>query len=248
MCAMCARRPSSAFIVSRVVTQLPPNPQVVRVDVQGMREAEIRRGLGQRDQDLPRRHREARHDVVEAGDVAAARLPRLHPARIDGLDPVALRRAQEPGDDVPELFELAGPQAIQDELVVAGQDEEPLVDHGSVLELLVGVAGPQRRHGRVEHRRVAQARVAVSGGERGRRAAHDPRARVGGAADRRGLAVILMPHTFLPVAGSQAMNSPRFPPRPGEHQHVRAHVRARRRCTSPRRPRSSCRCCWCPRR
>ena len=79
-------------------------------------------------------------------------------------------------------------------VVVAHQDVKALVDAGRVLELLVGVAGAERRNGGVEGGRVAHAGVLVAGGERAGDAAHRAAVRVGRAVQHFGFAFFLGPH------------------------------------------------------
>src|SRR5262249_59308960 len=63
------------------------------------------------------------------------------------LDAIALCRRQQPGDEGPEFLRLVGSDLVEDVMIVAEQEEEALVDNGRIVELLVGVAGAERRGG-----------------------------------------------------------------------------------------------------
>src|SRR5207245_1670011 len=65
---------------------------------------------------------------------------------------------------------------------------------GSVVKFFVSVPRSQRRDGRIESRRVAEAGVEIAGGERAGHTAGRAGTRQGRAANRRGLALVLRPH------------------------------------------------------
>src|SRR5262249_17524677 len=163
------------------------------VDVDRVRQAEVRGGLGEGGDDLPRRHVEHLDGTVEAGDVAAALLPDLDAAGVDQLHAVALGGTQQPGGVGAQAVHVVRRDLAQDVVVVAEEDQETLVDDGRVVELLVGVAGSQGRDGGVERGGVAEAGVEVAGGEGAGHAAGGAGARQRRAADDRGLALVLRP-------------------------------------------------------
>ena len=65
MWVRCPRWPSSSFIVSSVVVQLPGRPRLLAVDVHGVRQAQLVDRPGDRPDDLPRRHAEVVDRRVE---------------------------------------------------------------------------------------------------------------------------------------------------------------------------------------
>ena len=79
--------------------------EVVAVDVDRVRQAELVHRAGDRVEHLPRR--DAGDVVVERGDVAVAVLPALDAARVDELDAVAARRLEPPGDRVAHARRVA---------------------------------------------------------------------------------------------------------------------------------------------
>ena len=150
------------------------DPEVVGVNVDGMGQPELVHGSADRLEHLARRHLEAFDLVVERVDVAVALLPQLHPAGIHELHPIATGGVEPPRHRVldPVPARPHGPARLPDQLeqhlVVAHQDQERLVDHRRVAQLGEHVARGQRRGGRLDDRGVAEQRVPIAGGERGR--------------------------------------------------------------------------------
>ena len=94
-------------------------------------------------------------------DLAHVALPQLHTARIDDLDRVALRRAQQPRHIVARALVLpVGDLALQVR-VVAHQDETAGIDDRRIVELRVRVPRAHRRRRR--HRRLSCTQVQRSG-------------------------------------------------------------------------------------
>ena len=149
--------------------------EVVAVQVQRVRQAQLIDDLGQAGDDLRRR------DLAVAGDRLVqllgvlAPLPGRDAAGVDRLDAVDLGRPDEPGDDVLGPLELAGFQQVEDDLVVGHQQAAGLVDDRRVAQLFVRVLGGEDRHRRLDDGGVAHAGVEVAGGEGGRRRPADAR-------------------------------------------------------------------------
>src|SRR5439155_19550043 len=85
---------------------VPGQAEVVAVDVDRMRQAEVHDGLGEVPDDLPRRAVERGNGVVEAGDVAAAFFPHFDAAGVDQLYRVSLGGGEQPGRERLEFFRL----------------------------------------------------------------------------------------------------------------------------------------------
>ena len=142
--------------------------EVIAVDMDRVREPERVGGVGERLQDRARGHCPAGDGIVETGDVSLPALPRLDPTRIHDLHRIAAGGAEEPGGIVPHAVALAALDLAEQVLVVPHEHEDPAVHAGRVVQLRVAVPREQGCHCRVERGGVAQARVAVTGGE-GRR-------------------------------------------------------------------------------
>ena len=97
-------------------------------------------------------------------------LKALIPPGIDDLDRQRLGRVQRPGDVVADRVR---PGAVlhqpEKQVVIAEQDIGAFVQQRHVGHLLVGLAGVDRQHRRLERHGVAHAGIGVAGGE-GRRA------------------------------------------------------------------------------
>ncbi len=78
---------------------------------------------------------------------------------------------EQPRQEVIEPFGFVRGDLLKSILIVAHQDEEPFVNDGRVMELLVRVSRTQRRNRCIKHRRVAHACVKITRDERGRRGA-----------------------------------------------------------------------------
>ena len=156
--------------------------EVQAVKVHRVRQAQFVDRPRQARQDRPGGDPEMFNLVVDRDNIPRPLLPALDAARVDDLDPVPLRRAEQPGDGVAHRVGPPLPDPIHQEMVVPHQDEERLVDQRRVGELVVGVPRRERRDRGVERGRVTEPRVQISGRERRRRAADRPRP--GGASDR----------------------------------------------------------------
>ncbi len=142
---------------------------VVAVDVDRMGQPELVHRPADRLQHLARGHAEARHLVIERVDVAVVLLEDLYSAGIDELHPVGARRLQPPRHRVAQVLgrDPAGTtDQLEDDLVVAEQDQEQRIDQRRVAQLREHVTRRQRRHGRLDDRRVPKQRIAVAGDER----------------------------------------------------------------------------------
>ena len=169
--------------------------EIVAVDVDRVRQPQLVDGARDLFDDLPRRDAEVRDVLVQAVHVAARQLlPDLDAAGIDDLRREAFGRSQQPGDERSQPLRLVALDRLHDVVVVAHEDEEPLVDAGRVVELFVDVPRGQRRDRGVEGRGVAHAGVLVAGGKRAGDAAHRSAARARRADDLFGLALLLGPH------------------------------------------------------
>ncbi len=104
------------------------HPQVVRVEVQGVRQPEAVDDLGQRRDDLRGRDVPVALDRVEEAPGVLAPLPGGHAAGVHGLDPVGLRGPDQPGHDVAGALHLPRFQEIHDDLVVGHEEEARLVE------------------------------------------------------------------------------------------------------------------------
>ncbi len=155
------------------------------MDVDGMRQSQSRARRGEFANDLTRCHIEMVDDLVEIGDVAGSvLLPDFDATGVDDLHAVSLGGSQQPGDECIESITISRLDRLHDEMIVAHQHEESLVDAGRVGEFFVGMSSGEGRDGGVKSRGVAHAEVAVTGREgawdtaecaamRARRAFHD---------------------------------------------------------------------------
>src|SRR5207245_10473362 len=98
--------------------------EVVAVDVYGVRQAQIRRRLRERGNDLPRRDVEHVHGAIQPADVSASLLPDFYAAGVYELHAVTLRRRQQPGGVRPQLFRLVGGDLSHGVVIIPEQDEE----------------------------------------------------------------------------------------------------------------------------
>ncbi len=145
------------------------NAEVVAVDMQRMRHAELVHRSRQRPDDRARRHAVMRHGIVDA-ERAAIELEGADAAGIDHLDRMGGGRPDHPGDVVVDLaLRGATRQPPQQELVIPQHDVGALVEDGDVGHLHMGRARVRRHHRRLEGGGIAHRRIAVAGGEgRGR--------------------------------------------------------------------------------
>src|SRR5688572_8971369 len=94
-----------------------------------VRQRQLIRRSGQLANDLPRRDVEGIHWVIDRVDIAAgARLPDFDAAWIDQLASISLGRAEQPGDEVPQLLRLLVADGLHHEMIVPHQDVEALVE------------------------------------------------------------------------------------------------------------------------
>ena len=142
-------------------------PEVVRVDVHRVREAEILVGLDKTLDNLCRSDIEIRDRVVDRKTVQPPS-PGFSPAGVDNLDRVTLRHTKEPGNVGCSVLDLMVLEILEHEPVVSEDRECPLVDDGCVADLLVDVAGKERGHCGFHCGGIAHLRVLVAGLERGR--------------------------------------------------------------------------------
>ena len=168
------RWPSSSFIVSSVVVQLPGRPRLL---------AWMWTGCGRPSSSTARATAAMIcRGVTPKWSTAASRSLTLPACRFfqtstpPGLTSFArVRPSPRDSSQAMNAFSRLGLAPLDrphDVMVVAHQDEEALVDAGRVGELLVRVPGGERGDGGVEGRGVAEAGVLVAGGER---AGHAPR-------------------------------------------------------------------------
>ena len=157
-------------------------PEVVAMDVRGMRQPELVHRLDERPDHLPGRQLEGLDLLVETSDVGvAAALPGLVAPGIHELRGVRLGDGEPPRERVAQVLPPALLQQLVEQHVVAHQHVEALVDDGRVVEFLQRVARADRRHRRFHRGGVAEQRVAVAGREGGGHGAADPGAGEGGA-------------------------------------------------------------------
>ena len=165
--------------------------QVVAVQVQRVRQAQVVHDAGQGRDDLRRRHLAVAGNRLEQALGVLAPLPRRDAAGVDGLHSVSLGRPDVPGRDVPRPLQLAFLDQVEQDLVVGHQDAAGLIDDGRVAQLLVGVPGREDRHGRLVHGGVAESGVEVAGDEGGRGRSADAAA-AHRRADERGVAAMVL--------------------------------------------------------
>jgi hypothetical protein len=76
------------------------------MDVNGMRQAKVHRGLRQLGDDLAGGDAKVMNRSIEVGNVAEAALPLFDAAGIDEFDGVSFGRVEQPADESAELFRL----------------------------------------------------------------------------------------------------------------------------------------------
>ena len=103
--------------------------EVVAVDVDRVRQAELVDRPGDPADDLTGGHAEAIDDGVQILDVPLApMLPDLDAARVHQLRCIALRRAEQPGDERLQLLGLVALDRTHHIMIIPHQGEEALVD------------------------------------------------------------------------------------------------------------------------
>ncbi len=73
---------------------------------------------------------------------------------------------KQPRDVRLHALRLAVLNRLHHVMIIPHQDEKAFVDEGRIVQLFVGMAGGQRRDGRIERSRVPQPGVEIAGGER----------------------------------------------------------------------------------
>jgi hypothetical protein len=98
-------------------------------------------------------------------------LPDFHAAGIYDLQRIPARGVQQPGAETLQACRLVAFDLLHRIVVVPHQHEEAFVNHGRIVELLMRMAGTQRRNRGIEDGGIAKARVKIAGDERRRSAA-----------------------------------------------------------------------------
>src|SRR3989337_8893 len=106
------------------------------------------------------------HLLIQALDILPI-FPLLDAPGIDELESEPLEGMEEPRHIPLDLLQVARLEVLQDELVVPHQEITPLVYHRDVVQLLMGVPGPDGRRRRLHDCRIPELRIEVSGGEGG---------------------------------------------------------------------------------
>ena len=140
---------------------VPRHPEVVAVEVGRVREVEDLVRLDNRLDDLGRRYLEVGHRVPDAGDVLAP-LPGLGAAGVREFDAKPLHRTERPGNDGRNALLVAVADRLHDPPVPVEEDVCHRVLERGIGELLMGVAGLERRHRALEQGGVAHHAVAVA--------------------------------------------------------------------------------------
>ena len=144
---------------------VPRLPQVVAMDVHGMRELQLVGGAREGIQDLPWRDGARPERIVQTAHVAPipSTLPHCDAARVHDLDRVTPSRPQEPRHVIARPRALTGGELAKQIVVVAEQHEEAGIDDRCVVELRVRVPSGEGGHGRFHHRGIAEPGVAIAG-------------------------------------------------------------------------------------
>ncbi len=146
---------------------IPRQAEIVAMQVQRMRHADLVDRALQRLDDL------ARGDAVERHDVVEREFPRIglecrRAARIDDLDAERAGSRKRPGHVICEhRRRLVPAQQIEQEIVVAEHRQNRLVDDGNVRELQMRVKRRVGRDRRLDHTGEPHCRIAAPGLERG---------------------------------------------------------------------------------
>ena len=141
------------------------NTEVVAVDVRGMRQPELVRGVGEHLEDPAWSDVRGTDGIIERLHLAHIPLPQLDPARIHDLDRVRARGLQNPRRIVLRPAHLVRRDLAMQIIIVAQQREKAAVDDRRVIELCVCLASGYGCDGGIEHGGVAEPRVAIAGRE-----------------------------------------------------------------------------------
>ena len=162
--------------------------QVVAVQVQRVRQAQLVDDAGQARDDLRRRHLAVAGDRLGEPLGVLAPLPGRDAAGVDRLHAVGLGRPDVPGHDVPGPLGLAGLEQVEHDLVVGHQHAAALSTMGVSRSSSCVCLARQDRHGRLVDGGVAHAGVEVAGGEGGGRRPAEPHPPLGRVEERERLA------------------------------------------------------------